>query len=448
MTARRSEKRHTKLEVAANGRFLQDSDGRPFFYLGDTAWELFHRLNRAEVCHYLQDRRAKGFSVIQAVVLAEIDGLTVPNSYGQLPLHAMDPAQPNDGYFEHVDFVVDEAEKLGLFMGMLPTWGSYWQGTGSDHVIFDTANAKAFGRFLGKRYQDKPIIWILGGDRNISTAQERKTLDALAAGLADGDNGAHLFTYHPMGPGRSSENLPAADWLDFHMFQSSHGARDHDNGLFSAADYKLEPVKPTLDGEPRYETIPVGFYFNDASWQNRFDDFDTRQAAYWSLLAGACGHTYGNNNVWQMWTRERTPLIGANIPWQDALQHPGAQQMKYLSRLFRARPFHKLVPDEELVVSGPTAGGAKIRAAVAADRSFALVYSPYGELFTVNKGLLGKERIKETWYDPRYGVSYPLLTSPTQGFQTYTPPTSGRGQDWILILEDAEADFPLPEFSD
>ena len=31
--------------VSDNRRFLLDQFGKPFFYLGDTAWELFHRLN-------------------------------------------------------------------------------------------------------------------------------------------------------------------------------------------------------------------------------------------------------------------------------------------------------------------------------------------------------------------------------------------------------------------
>ena len=34
-----------QLKVSENKRFLVTADGKPFFYLGDTAWELFHRLN-------------------------------------------------------------------------------------------------------------------------------------------------------------------------------------------------------------------------------------------------------------------------------------------------------------------------------------------------------------------------------------------------------------------
>jgi uncharacterized protein DUF4038 len=35
-----------RLKVSDNKRFLVQEDGKPFFYLGDTAWELFHRLTR------------------------------------------------------------------------------------------------------------------------------------------------------------------------------------------------------------------------------------------------------------------------------------------------------------------------------------------------------------------------------------------------------------------
>lgn len=69
-----------------NGHFLEYADGCPFFYLGDTTWELFHRLNREEANFYLEDRARKGFTVIQAVVLAKLDGLNTPNAYRDVPL--------------------------------------------------------------------------------------------------------------------------------------------------------------------------------------------------------------------------------------------------------------------------------------------------------------------------------------------------------------------------
>jgi hypothetical protein len=121
-----------RLRVAANRRFLVQADGTPFFWLGDTAWELFHRLDRGEADRYLECRARQGYTVIQAVAIAELDGHTVPNAYGHLPLVDLDPARPalQDGpandYWDHVDYIVDKANALGLYIGFLPTWGRYW----------------------------------------------------------------------------------------------------------------------------------------------------------------------------------------------------------------------------------------------------------------------------------------------------------------------------------
>ena len=235
-----------KLRISDNHRYLEFQDGKPFFYLADTAWELFHRLNQDEASRYLTNRSRKGFTVIQAVILSELDGLTVPNAKGDRPLIDGNIDKPNESYFQHVDFIVNKAEELGLFIGMLPTWGKYWKSPTS--IFPSTESARRYGRFLGSRYRDKAIIWILGGDRAIDTPQERATVDALAEGLREGDQHHHLITFHPVGPGDSSEMLNDAPWLDFNMFQSSHAARDHDNGLYVERDLRLKPERPTLDG--------------------------------------------------------------------------------------------------------------------------------------------------------------------------------------------------------
>lgn len=430
------------MKVSSNGRHLE-AGGKPFFWMGDTAWELFHRLNKDETRHYLENRRAKGFTVIQAVILAELEGLAVPNAEGHLPLVEKDPARPNEAYFQHVDWVLGEAKRAGLWVGLLPTWGKYWK-PGSDN-IFNESNARQYGVWLGRRYRDSQIIWILGGDQNIDSREERRIIDAMAAGLREGDGGRHLITFHPRGPGRSGEQLADAGWIDFHMSQSSHGARDHDNGLYAERDRLLAPVKPTLDGEPRYEGITVGFYFAGAHPALRFDDADVRQAAWWSVLAGACGHTYGHGSVWQMWQpgRSRKSVLGANVPWRDALDHPGAFQMGHLRRLMEARSFALLEPDNgRLVLDGPRHGGAKIRAALARDGRFAIVYSPRGEPFTLDRALIQSDRVREAWFDPRIGVAYQAHTGSNGAIQTYTPPSSGRGQDWVLVIEDPGAKLP------
>lgn len=439
-----------RIIVSPDGRYLQRENGNPFLYIGDTAWELFHRLSIDEADRYLTDRADKGFTVIQAVVLAELDGLTVPNANGDLPLVDPKPGAPitpNEPYFAHVDAIVRRANELGLVIGMLPTWGRYWKkvassqtgpDVGDDSCIFTTGNAKSFGEWIGTRYASSDLIWILGGDRDIDTDEERALLNAMAAGLKSGDGGAHLCTFHPRGPGRSREQLDGVEWVDFHMCQTSHAAAGHDTGIFIDADYAMDPPMPTVDGEPRYESIPIGFYLHGNDPAVRFTDYDARTAAWCAILAGACGHTYGNNNIWQMYDEGRKPIIGANVPWHRAIAHPGATQMGYMRELLESVGWWKLRPvagSATFVVDGPDRGAAKIRAGLAPDGSVALVYSPKGEPFSLRLTAMGGRTVRERWFNPRYGTLHPIHTATNRSFQTYTPPTHGDECDWVLVLD-------------
>ena len=57
--------KYGKLQVSSNGHYLIHEDGTPFFWLGDTGWEMLHRLSREEIETYLENRRSKGFNVIR-----------------------------------------------------------------------------------------------------------------------------------------------------------------------------------------------------------------------------------------------------------------------------------------------------------------------------------------------------------------------------------------------
>ncbi|KAI5840803.1 hypothetical protein DFP73DRAFT_597272 [Morchella snyderi] len=93
--------------------FLVDNTGAPFFWLADTAWELFHALDSSEVDIYLPDRESKGYTAVQVVAIAENDGLVVPNRNRDLPLVDADTTKPVEAYFEYIDGVVDKARALG-----------------------------------------------------------------------------------------------------------------------------------------------------------------------------------------------------------------------------------------------------------------------------------------------------------------------------------------------
>jgi hypothetical protein len=454
VTAGRAEAKVPRLTVSDNGRCLVEDDGTPFFYLGDTAWELFHRLNREEADRYLADRARKGFTVIQAVALAELDGLNTPDAYGHRPLVDNDPARPavapgdENDYWDHVDYVVDKANSLGMFIGLLPTWGDKWSkkwGVGPE--IFTPENAEAYGRWLGSRYKDKGLIWILGGDRPVENDAQRDVIRAMARGLAAGDGGAHLMTFHPSGRGNSAEWFHDDPWLDFNMLQSGHARPAPPNYVALVENLARRPQKPTLDGEPCYEDHPV----KGATWNRRnepgvllswFDEWDVRKAAYEAMLSGACGHTYGDHNIWQMWLPGREPLSVARTPWPDALEHPGSLQMKYFRGLFEARPFWRLASDQSLIADDNPAGEEQARAALADDGSFAVVYLPTGRGVAVNTSKIAGDGLNAWWFNPRQNSSQLIGQFGRAAVRRFEPPASGRNNDWVLVLDRADREFP------
>jgi hypothetical protein len=280
---------HGKLKVSENKRFLVFEDETPFFYLADTGWELFHRLTKTDAEKYLENRREKGFTVIQAVILAELDGLNTPNMEGEKPLINNDPTKINEKYFQHVDWVIKKAEEKGIFIGLLPTWGDKMDKQwGVGPVIFNAENAEKYGEIVGSRYKDfKNIIWINGGDRQ-GGGNNLPVWNALAKGIKKVDKN-HLMTFHPMGGNSSSKWFHNEKWLDFNMMQTGHGERSYAAyKKLLIPDYNLKPIKPTFDGEPRYEDHPHDWKPDILGW---FDDADVRQAIYWNLFSGGFGHT-------------------------------------------------------------------------------------------------------------------------------------------------------------
>ncbi|HYN01950.1 MAG TPA: glycoside hydrolase family 140 protein [Vicinamibacteria bacterium] len=443
-----------RLKVSENRRFLVYEDGRPFFFLGDTAWELFHRLNREEADRYLQDRARRGFTVIQAVALAELDGLGDPNPYGHLPLLDNDPARPDvqegpaNDYWDHVDFVVQKANSLGLYVGFLPTWGDKWNkkwGVGPE--IFTAENAAAYGEWLGRRYRDRGVIWILGGDRPVETEAHKAILRAMARGIRKGDGGAHLMTFHPTGGSGSAEPFHDEDWLDFNMRQNGHVAEFTGRYDATRADYDRTPAKPVIDGEPIYEDHPVSF---DAAKLGHSIAADVRRPLYWDLFSGACGHTYGHHSVWQMWAPGRDAINNPLLPWFEAISQPGAGQMQHGRRLLESRPFLTRIPDDSVVVtdrvptSVPGAGRYRFVATRDAEGRYAMVYAPVGRPFRVRMSTIKGARVKAWWFNPRDGKATPIGDFTNEGEREFVPPDSGEPLDWVLVLDDAAQGFPPP----
>ncbi len=437
-----------QLKVSENRRFLVTEAGAPFFWLGDTAWELFHRLNREDATTYLKDRAGKGFTVIQAVALAEFDGLTAPNAYGQVPLIDNDPLKPNEAYFQHVDWIVARANALGLYVGFLPTWGDKWNKKwGAGPEIFQPQNAEAYGEWIGRRYAKAGIVWILGGDRPVETDAHREILRAMARGLRKGDGGAHLITFHPTGGAGSAQSFHHEPWLDFNMRQNGHGGEFTGRYDQTRMDYDRTPIKPVIDGEPIYEGHPVSF---NAKNFGHSVAADVRRPFYWDLFNGACGHTYGHHSVWSMHTSTRQPVNAPLMEWREAIQEPGATQMGIGRRLMESRPFLTRIPDDSILAPSPIptlipgAGVRRFAATRDLAGSYLMVYVPVGRRFGIEMSKIAGPKVKVWWFNPRDGKSNLVGTFPNTGVREFVSPTPGELVDWVLVLDDASKHYPAP----
>lgn len=434
-----------QLRVSDNKRFLVTKEGKPFFWLGDTAWELFHRLSREEADKYLKNRYEKGFTVIQAVVLAELDGLHDPNPYGEIPLENDDPSKPREAYFQHVDYIINKASQLGLYIALLPTWGDkvFKDRWGAGPEIFNTENAKVYGRWIGNRYKNKTnLIWVVGGDRN----PDEKGLAiwrSMAAGIEEGTGGRNgaLITFHPqpnsLEDGGSSKYFHNDEWLDFNMLQTGH-CRENNIWERIQVVYNRLPTKPVLDGETLYEDHPVCFNAKDLGTSSAYD---VRKHAYIDVFAGAFGHTYGCHDIWQMYAPHRTPINSPHFPWYIALDLPGAGQMQYLRRLVESRPMLDRVPDQTIITNEM---GAHDRIQATRGKDYIFIYSTQGKPILVNLGKISGKEVTSFWYNPKNGENKDSGKFPNTGRQTFTPPTSGYGHDWVLVIDDASKNYLKP----
>lgn len=372
------------LEVSRDGRWIVTHDGRPFFWLADTGWLLPERLDRDEAETYLADMEEKEFNVCQVQVQ---NTLPAYNAYGQpscTPDLRWSATTGTYGYWEHLDYIIDCAARHGIYISMVCVWGSNVKSG-----RMDTAAARRYGEFLAGRYKDKSnIVWMLGGD--VMGDIHTEVWDTLAAAIRRTDR-RHLITFHPRGRHTSAEWLADRDWIDFHTFQSGHrrygqgmgqpsDSLEEDNWRYVERTSQLCPGKPVLDSEPSYENIPQGLH-DDA--QPRWTAADVRRYAYWSLLAGACGHTYGNNEIMQFvrpGVRGAYFADGTKKAWWNALDDPGRTQMRYLKRLMLSLPWHTLRPDESLITDN---GTRYDRIAAARGDGFLLAYSYNAKPFTM-----------------------------------------------------------------
>jgi hypothetical protein len=432
------------LKVSANKHFLVDENNKPFFWLGDTGWLLFKKLNREQAEKYLEDRRQKGFNVIQVMVIHDLNDAT--NVYGDSALIHKDITAPlvtqgdnaddEDAYdfWDHVDYIIKLAEKKGIYMALVPVWGSNIK-----NFALSPEQVKQFGTWLADRYKDQSnIIWLNGGD--IIGADALDVWNSLGSSI-DQEDPNHLITFHPRGRMQSSMWFQHENWLDFNMIQSGHRRYDQDdtelhygedNWRYIQTDYSLKPIRPVIDGEPSYEGIPQGLH---DTLQPYWTDDDVRRYGYWSVFAGAFGYTYGHSAIMQFHqSGDKSPAYGPKLFWEQALNEPGAKQMKYLKELMLSRPVLDRIPDQSLIAEDQ---GEKYDYLLATrGNNYAFIYTYTGRIMKIAMGKIKGERVKASWFNPRNGTLQKIGEFENSGIMEFMPPGGlMNGNDWVLVLD-------------
>ncbi|HEY5914748.1 MAG TPA: DUF4038 domain-containing protein [Verrucomicrobiae bacterium] len=392
------------LRVSENGRYFIDQKGKPVFWLGTTQWQLFREYNLEEARTIIEKTKSHGFAFAQVMLMGVGDG-TKPNVHGDKPWNDNNPLTPNEAYFKNVDAVLRIARENNLVISLTLYHQRY-------RKYITVENARAWARWLAQRYRDMPnLVWSMTPE---AKPEFVPVLRELAAGLHEGDGGAHLITFKPDPAPYSSSFIHSESWLDFDSMQTWKSVE-----LiypFVTKDYNLKPVKPVLMAEGAYEHGSEYGFDVSPLW--------IRRQAYYSYLAGA-HHTYGHNDSWRV------------LPtWKEALDAPGAVQLGILKKILEARSeWWFLVPDQTIFASGGKTNGTILNlAARHKDGRWLMAYLADKAAFSIDRSkFAGGADGKAFWIDPRTGLSVAIGNFPNRGVAEYSTPEGW--EDALLIVE-------------
>ena len=201
-------------------------------------------------------------------------------------------------------------------------------------------------------------------------------------------------------------------------------------------------MKPVLDAEPSYEDIPKGLH--DAN-EERWQDYDVRRYAYWSVFAGSCGHTYGHNAIMQMLKPGYPTSYGSDgkeKSWYQALEDPGFNQMKYLKNLMLTFPYIDRVPDQKAILGKNGTGYDRLIATRGKD--YILVYDYNGVPMRIDLTLITGSKKNVWWMDASNGELTFIGTRSGKQLELMPAKNAGEAKDGVLIVVDASKDYLSP----
>ena len=415
------------LQIGPEGRFLVKPNGDAFVWVGETNW-FFARIDPDRRDRMLDKRHTQGFTVLFVAAREPLyTGAGGPYVDGDI-------TRLNEPWWTYLEDYIDAAARRGMYVGVaLGWWGHVLRNTPEDLYTNGVAAAQ---RLNGKTN----VVWLTAGEAGGHERKQtlpRENLEALVRGIRDGDTDDKLLTIHA-DYRRATSLTDDAALVDFNNWQTSQWCcradlpRKDDRTwtvweamAFDYAQRYDTPsgAKPTLDGEAWYERNKD---FCGAT------AFHIRRRAYFTILAGGFGHTYGAGGIWDALDEPE----GCSGSYLDALDYPGAEDMAHLSAFLHALGNDLLLlrPNQTLIRAGQSAAyDAHVQAAQAADGSYAVVYDADGGTLRLDLSGLSSAFLRARWFNPDTSAYVDdERRYPREHNVRFEAPTAD--QDWVLWL--------------
>ena len=430
--------RHGFLKVSDNRRHLVYGNGTPFLWIGDTAWAAFIHANQGEWETYVQNRKAKKYSVIQVHAGAGFTGNNQDRAGQPAFFGEGEQFRWNPGFWQGVGRKVQYANDQGLLVMTCAVGDAVAQLGGLKRNDLD--EVRRFAGNLAARLMGDFVAYSPVADDVWSPMA-----DACGTALKEADV-QHLVIAHPRFLLEPAMTFHDKDYTDVGGLQSGAGwlydpYRGEPGKPFSVVSavraaiewplalYHREPRKPVLNLEGPYDS--VGLQTADAvKYGQPYPKRLPRSVGYLGFLSGALGYTGGCGGVWN-WG---TPVNEATGGWdlQTAINAPSSTEMMYLSEFFARLDWWRLEPAHELIRNQPDDVTRRMVLARSAAGDLAVAYLPNNEAIEIDVSVF-PAALAARWFDPVHGRFSALTGSvENKGTRRFTPPAEG---DWVLLLQ-------------
>ena len=418
------------LKVSSNKRYMVFNDETPFFWLGDTHWQMsdYERdgeCNYGDNCgsqfkHVVKDRIAKGFTVYQTYPDAGVNdggGNAHVANWWSTKYTRLDPVAFQKYFDPKMAYLADNGFVVALGCGV------HWLSTESVGLT----GMKLLAKYMVARYGAYPIVWITGQEVDIKP-DEQAIWKEVAKTIDSYDSYKHPLTGHLA----VNENYTWGQetWHTWFAVQGGHSTtRTYRDQAFYKGFWNYLPTQPFLEAEAKYEDVDCGG-LNDA--------IDERVAAYKSIQCGSLGFTYGVSGIWAMKWDNKIPGWDSfsKYPWYVGVDAPGSTYMKYMKEFYTSFDWDKLVPrfSDPVWCSFVNPETSILSSTPDAQRYVVYFYNTTTTTGTL-KNMTDTKTYCARWFDPATGKSILISDAVSSLGGSYTIPEKPDNKDWLLLVE-------------